>query len=170
MDKKDSQFSQLHGMLDAYFHKLHSQGVGRQTKHAETISSEEEDQLWRVGVMDTNTPTGLQNAAFFIVGKMFCLRGGQEHRGLQLPQLKRCTDWYVYYENTSKNRNGSFRQLRVKNKVVPLYPCPEAGERCPVHILDKYISKLPSEAKEKNLFYVRPLEKFTTDVDGPWYS
>ena len=128
MDKKDSRFSQLHGMLDAYFPKLHSQGVGRQTKHAETISSEEEDRLWRVDVMDTNTPTGLQNAAFFIVGKMFCLLGGQEHRGLQLPQLKRCTDRYVYYENTSKNRNGSFRQLRVKNKVVPLYPCPEAGK------------------------------------------
>ena len=34
---------------------------------------------------------------------------------------------------------------------------PRAGEQ----ILDKYyISKLPEEAKEKDLFYVRPLEKF----------
>ena len=31
--------------------------------------------------MDVKTPNGLQNAAFF-VGKMFCLQGGQEHRGL----------------------------------------------------------------------------------------
>ena len=81
-----------------------------------------------------------KNAAFFVVGKMICLRGGQEHRGLQLSQLKRYEDRYVYYENTSKNRNGTFKQLRVKSKVVPLFPCPEAGERCPVHILDKYIS------------------------------
>ena len=47
--------------------------------------------------MDTTTPTGLQNAAFFVVGKMICLRGGQEHRGLQLSQLKRFEDKYVYY-------------------------------------------------------------------------
>ena len=26
----------------------------------------------------------LQNAVFFTVGKMFCLRGGQEHRGLKI--------------------------------------------------------------------------------------
>ena len=115
--------------------------------------------------MDTKTPTGLQNVAFFVVGKMFCLRGGQQHRGLRLSQLKRFNK-YVYYENTSKNRNGTFKQLRVKNKVVPLHPCPEAGERCPVFIL---ISKLHEEAKEKDLFYVRPLEK-TSSLSKPWHS
>ena len=120
--------------------------------------------------MNTTTPTGLQNAAFFVVGKMFCLRGGQEHRNLQLSQFKRTEDKYVYYENVSKNRNGSFKQLRVKSKVVPLYACPEAGERCPVHILDKYIAKLPSEARERDLFYVRPLQKFTSDPTCPWYT
>lgn len=30
---------------------------------------------------------------------------------LQLSQLKRFEDKYVYYENVSKNRNGSFKQL-----------------------------------------------------------
>ena len=35
---------------------------------------------------------------------------------------------YVYYENKSKNRNGTSKQLRVKNKVVPLHPCLEASE------------------------------------------
>ena len=116
--------------------------IAGNTKHAEVVSSEEEDQLWKEGIMDVNTPTGLQNAAFFAVGKIFCLRGGQEHRGLQLSQLKRNELKHVYYENVSKNRNGSFKHLRVKNKTVPLYPTPEAVECCPVHILDKYISKL----------------------------
>ena len=170
LDKKDCHFKQLQGTLDAYFHKLHSQGVGRQTNHAEILTSEEEEKLWSAGVMSTNTPIGLQNATFFVVGKMFCLRGGQEHRGLQLSQLKRFEDKYVYYENTSKNRNGSFKQLRVKSKVVPLYPTPDAGERCPVSILDKYISKLPSEAKEKDIFYARPLEIIPDNPDKPWYS
>ena len=88
VDKKDSRFRRLHGTLDAYFHRLHSEGHGRQTKRAEIVSSEEADRLWREGVLDTDTPTRLQNAAFFVMGKMFCLRGGQEHRGLQLSQLK----------------------------------------------------------------------------------
>ena len=170
LDKKDSRFRQLHGTLDSYFHKLHSEGLGRQTKHAEIVSKEDEDQLWREGTMGTTTPAGLQNAAFFVVGKMFCLHGGQEHHGLQLSQLKRYEDRYMYYENTSKNRNGTFKQLRVKSKVVPLFPCPEAGERCPVHILDKYISKLPTEAKDKDLFYIQPLQKVANDDNKPWYS
>ena len=86
LDKKDSRLKQVHGTLDAYFHKLHSQGVGRQLKHAEIVTKE--DQLWREDVMNTTTPVGLQNAAFFVVGMVFCLRGGQEHRGLQLSQPK----------------------------------------------------------------------------------
>ena len=68
----DSRFRHLHGTLDSYmyFHKLqntvHSEGFGRQTKHAEIVSSEDEDQLWREGTMGTITPAGLQNAAFFL--------------------------------------------------------------------------------------------------------
>ena len=38
LDKNDNRFRPLHGTLDSYFHKLHSEGVGRQTKHAEIIS------------------------------------------------------------------------------------------------------------------------------------
>ena len=168
LDKKDSRFRQLQGTLDAYFHNLHSEGIGR---HAETISTEEENQLWETGVLDINTPKGLQNAVFYTIGKMFCLRGGQEHRALKLSQLQRCDDGrYVYYENVSKNRNGSFKQLHIKNKVVPVFACPEAGERCPVRILDQYISKLPEEAKQKDLFYVRPLEKKPLELSKPWYS
>ena len=58
----------------------------------------------------------------------------------------------------------------MKIKVVPLFPCPEAGPRCPVNILDKYISKLPPEAKEEDLFYVQPLQKITNNADKTWYS
>ena len=38
---------------------------------------------------------------------------------------------------------------------MPVYPCPEAGEKCPVYLLDLYISKLPDKAKETDLVYVR---------------
>ena len=111
-----ARFSQLHKTLDSYFHKLHYEGVGRQTKHAEVVTSDEEDQLWK-GVMNTTTLTGLQNAAFFIVGKMFYLQGGQEHQGLQLSQLKRLEDKYIYYENASKNRNEASSNLESRTRL-----------------------------------------------------
>ena len=60
LDKKDSRFKQLHCTLDAYFHKLHSDGIGRQVKHAEVFTKEDEEKLWGTGVLGTNTPACLQ--------------------------------------------------------------------------------------------------------------
>ena len=67
-----------------------------------------------------------------------------------------------------KNRNGGFYQLGIDNKCVPIYQNEQAGERCVFSLLDKYISKLPEEAKAADLFYCRPLQYFKED--GPWYS
>lgn len=89
---------------------------------------------------------------------------------MKLSQIVRYSERYVYYENVSKNRNGSFKQLHVSSKTVPLYPSPLIGERCPVKILDKYISKLPPKVKEDDFFYARPLEKIPVDENAPWYS
>ena len=45
---------------------------------------------------------------------------------------------------------------------------PGAGQRCHVHILDLYFSKLPSDAHKKSAFYFRP--KSGTPKEGPWYT
>ena len=70
----------------------------------------------------------------------------------------------------SKNTNGSFKNLHIKPKIVPLYACPEAGDRCPVTILDKYIDKLPDYAVEQDLFYLRPLPTVPVNPSLPWYA
>ena len=67
LDKNDNEFLSLHGAMDVVFHQLHSAGVGRDTKHARTLSKEDEQKLWQSGVMGTTTPAALQNATFFIV-------------------------------------------------------------------------------------------------------
>ena len=172
LDKKDVRFKSLHGVMDAHFHQLHSTGIGRDVKHARVLTTDDEERLWKSGVMGTKTPKALQNAAFFIVGKMFCLRGGVELRELKPSQIKRHTnpDRYIYSENVSKNCNGIFKLLNIANKVVPLFSCPEAGERCPVHILDVYFRKLPKESITKDIFFFRPLEKTPSDPTSPWYS
>ena len=102
--------------------------------------------------MASNIPKGLQNAIFHLVGKAFCLRGGAEQTNLKLSQSQCSVDNCVYHENTSKNRNGSFKQPHVSEKVVPINSCPQAGDWWTVSLLDKCISRLP------DLFYVRPLD------------
>ena len=106
-------------------------------------------------------------AVFFNNGKTFCLRGGEEHRGLRLSQLKRTKNGYSYTENASKNRSGGIAQLHIRNKTVEIFENAEAGNRCHCRLLDLYISKLPMEAKEKDLFYVRPNE--TVINETTWY-
>ena len=89
-------------------------------KHSKALSKVDEQKLWQNGVMGTSTPRSLQNAAFFIVGKMFCLRGGKELRELKFSQVTRHRnpDSYEYTEHVSKTRNGTFRKLHVNNKYA----------------------------------------------------
>ena len=172
LDKKYSRFKALHGTMDAHFHYLHSTGIGREVKHARVLIKDDEDKLWSKGIMNTNTPKALRNAVFYTVGKMFSLRGGIEMRNLKISQIQRHTnpDRYVYTELVSKTSNGTFKKLHVANKIVPVFACPEAGERCPVHILDLYLNKLPQAAIEIDVFFVKALENTTEDDTKPWYS
>ena len=123
-------------------------------------------------MISTKTPKALQNAAFFMVVKMFSLRGGVELRHLRPSQVRRHTnpDRYMYTKNVSKTCNGTIKHLHVPNKIVPLFRSPEAGERCPVYILDIYYSKLPKEAVANDVFFFRPLEEVPIDSASPWYS
>ena len=171
LDRKDSRFKKLHGTCDVVFRKLQQDGIGAAKKSSQVIEVAEEDILWQKGVLNTKTPIGLQRAVFFYVGKVCCLRGGEEQRNLKLSQFTRCSDpeeHYVYTEHGSKNRNGGFYQLGVENKRVPIYRNKDVGERCLVSLLDLYIAKLPDEAKEADVFYCRPLQTFSGSKH--WYS
>ena len=125
--------------------------------------------------MSASSARGLLNAVFFLNGKNFALRGGIEHRCLKLSQIVRNTSpegkiCYTYTENCSKNRAGGFNQLNVPNKVVHQYQNLQAGERCHVFILDKYLSKLPANAADNDIFYLRPAVTTPVDVQTPWYT
>lgn len=76
----------------------------------------------------------------------------------------------MYTENALKDWQGGLKQLRVENKSVPILATPEAGNRCHVHILDLYLSKLPPIAKDKDLFYWRPFDTVPKDPAAPWYT
>ena len=171
LDRNDHRFRELHNVCDSYFRRLHSEGVGSEVKETPTISKEEENELWRIGILGLHCPKSLLRTTFFCVGKAFCLRGREEHRSLKVSQFERkySPDSYIYTEHGSKNRNGGLSHIRLKNKVVPVFANPEAGDRCVVKILDVYISKLPSRAREEDIFYLQPLPAVPPDPQSPWF-
>ena len=97
-------------------------------------------------------------------GKNFALRGGNEHSCFKISQIVRNNSpegklCYTYTENCSKNRASGFNQFSVPNKVVHQYQDFEAGQRCHVTVLDKFLSKLPPNARDKDIFYLRPVAR-----------
>jgi len=97
------------------------------------------------------------------------LQGEDEQRVIKLSQFSRHTnpDHYVYTEHGSKNRNGGFYQLHVPNKNVQIHKNEIVGEQCLLSLLNLYISKLPQAAKEKDLFYCKPLQNYQSSEC--WY-
>ncbi len=74
---------------DSYFRELRANGVGTESCATKSLTPEDEEKLWATGVLSTDTPQGLLNAVFFYNGKNYLLRGGAEHRGLNLSQIQR---------------------------------------------------------------------------------
>ena len=76
---------------------------------------------------------------------------------------------YTYTEYVSKNRAAGLKQLKQGNKVVHQYES-SCIERCHVLLLDKYLSKIPPEAKKKDIFYLKPKSEAPQNVLEPWYT
>ena len=157
LDTSDHRFSTFHNALDNVLRDLRMKGIG-QSRQTEAFSKQDEEVLWESGVLSDDSPKSLLRAVFFLNGKNFCLRGGDEQRNLKISQLKRLSnpDRYIYTENSSKNRCGGLKQIRLQNKTVPIIAVPESQSRCHVYLLDKYFQKLPPKAIEKDNFYVQP--------------
>lgn len=81
------------------------------------------------------------------------LREVQKQHDLQLEQLKCFPSdtsvysdevYYEYQEFISKNNQHRFKDINATNKSVKVYARPGC-ERCVVHLLDFYVSKLPPD-------------------------
>ena len=170
LDQNNPSFRGLHRTLDNLFRSLHQSGIGQKIQDSEIITKDEENRLWETGQMCATSPKALFNAIFHYNGKNFCLRGGDKHRQLKISQLEHVynLDGFVYHEYVSTNRLGTYKQLHIPGKKVPVYSCPHAGERCHVHLVKLYLEKLSKDAFESDNFYVRPLEKCSPS--GPWFG
>ena len=125
-DKADHRFEGLRNALDKVCRELRQEGLGTNRKGSSVFTAEEEDSLWKKGVIGLDTPVKLLRAVFFYNGINFALRGGAEHRSLKWSQVTRCSQTtdglskvcYIYVEHGSKNHSGGLRDLRHPNKKV----------------------------------------------------
>ena len=75
---------------------------------------------------------------------------------------------YVYTEFGSKNQQGGLGSLNQENKVVCQHENATGKGVCHVAILDKYLSKLPTEANDNDVFYLTQLQCVPLDQAKPW--
>ena len=166
--QREAHYPRLNNALDNQLKMLKSCGIGVERNRAAVITVEEENELWRKGILGTHSAKALLNAVFFYNGKNFLLRGVQEHYNLTFAQLKRQDnpDRYTYYEYVSKNHQGGIADCS-EGKVVTIVHSNMA--RSHVAILDLYLSKVPVAAKQPNgKFYRQPLP-FTPTGIRPWF-
>ena len=87
LDPKNLKFIKARQVLDARMKLLTSQGVGATKKQAQPLTEEQEDALWQKEIFGVKTPDAILNAVFWYNCKCFGLRGGDEHRSLDVDQF-----------------------------------------------------------------------------------
>jgi hypothetical protein len=119
LDTENKEFKEFHTVLDRVFRQLCKEGIGCNPKSAPIITNEEEDLLWSRQVLGSHNPEALLRAVFYLNGKNFHLRGGQEHRFLCISQLQRLTnpDRYVYLcrEWLKESLRGTWRYCKKQD-------------------------------------------------------
>ena len=170
---KDPLFTEFRSTLDAEMKRLQQLGIGSKKRQAEPLTEEEEELLWRNGLLGDHSPQALLNTMVFMNGLYFALRSGKEHRELrfdpsQISIVERAGEraYLEYTEDASKNRPGGLRGLRIGHKTVKHHANPTNPSRCFVRLFSLYKSLCPPNPK-RNAFYLQCLKKPTDTV---WYS
>ena len=84
IDKKGSRFSTLNAALNNTLKERAKAGIGTDCKDAELITEEQINYLWENCYLGSNTAELLRDTLVFVLGGMFALRAGQEHRNLRM--------------------------------------------------------------------------------------
>ncbi|XP_065182263.1 zinc finger MYM-type protein 2-like [Sycon ciliatum] len=133
------------------------------TKQALAIWPEDEDVLWKSGVLGRRNPKQLVDTMFCLVGRNFALRSGEEHRALRFgstSQIKLVEKdgerpYLLHTEEVSKSYQGGLKTWKLTPRTVKAFNNPQCPERCIVSLFKTYTNKRP----DSNEFYLKPLRK-----------
>ena len=138
---------------------------------------EHESKLWERNILGEDTPDKLRNTVLYLIGVNCALRAGDEHYTLRRPggcigsQFSFETNddgvrYVVYREDfVTKTNKGGMKDMKKECKVVWIKPNSNSF-RCPVCIIEKYMSLLPLSGIKPNL-YLQALQKTKPNC---WYS
>ncbi|KXJ23560.1 Protein LIGHT-DEPENDENT SHORT HYPOCOTYLS 5 [Exaiptasia diaphana] len=159
LDKSNMSFSGLRKILDAEMKSVHAKGVTNRKKEKELITDEEEEPMWRKGVLGQSTAEILLKTVYFYNGKHFGMRS-QEHRQLRISDIEIEGDEHIIYrENSSKTFHGGIADLKKKARVIK-HVCHEKGnenhDRCLVKIYKRYFDLVKCLCVKAQAFYFQP--------------
>jgi hypothetical protein len=143
--------------------ELTNEGVGVEQKRSDPVSKEDERTMWEKGVFSMDTSKGLSNAVFFYNGKVFGLRGGEEHIGLLAEQFHlghddiNNRDFVKFVPRLRKNAQGGLKSNKKVAHIREPIVHYESATDCEISVFklyEKYLSLIPRCGN----FYRKPLD------------
>ena len=121
---------------------------------ANVITFEYEDMLWSKDFLGEQNPDQLRSTVLFLIGINCGLHAGYEHQALCRDGIDTKSQFsfqhdskgvrcLVYTEDTvTKTNDGGLNSMQKEHKVRWIHPA-ENPTRCPVRLVDKYMSLCP---------------------------
>ena len=159
-----------------YFRSIHDAFAKERSNVTEykihrSLSKEEQDKLLASGTLSIDTPEALLKTLYVLNAKSFGLYSAEHQSRLRLSHLKRMTNplRYVYRGHTAETLS-SISRAKADITVYARTPGAQEGTLCHVHVLDFYLEEIPSEAYEKDLFYLQPVENWMSAAEEHWFA
>ncbi|XP_043081885.1 zinc finger MYM-type protein 2 isoform X3 [Puntigrus tetrazona] len=136
------------------------------TAHYPPISPEDQHLLKHSPALDPGNPKGLLNKVWYDIQLHFGLRGKEGNRHLQPDAfaLNRDQNGFKYFTMALHEDAKSMQEKDKKNRRA-MYEEP-GNPLCPVASLEKYLSKIPADAKA---LYLQPKRMYVI-TDELWYT
>ena len=85
---KDKMFDSCRKVLNGKAIELREKGMGKCKNKSDPLTSDKEEQLWRLKVLGSNNPKYLNYTIFYLISQQYGIRGCQKHHHLQVKELK----------------------------------------------------------------------------------
>ncbi len=173
LDPQSLVFVKVRNTLDNRMMSLSREGFITPKSKAQVITYSQEDNMWKSGILSSETPERLVYTLLYSLGVQFALQAGEEHKSLKIGKqlslekdVNTGEDFLQYVEHTAKNNQGGLSAMKSGGKVLRAY-CHTDSDRCVIQLYKKYVAARPDgNPKCSKDFYLRPLGKFNSEGIG----
>ncbi|XP_051542800.1 uncharacterized protein zgc:174877 isoform X7 [Myxocyprinus asiaticus] len=164
---QDTEFMSANNVFKGVVKQIRRSGRGK-TTHFPPISPEDQHILKHSPALDPGNPKGLLNKVWYDIQLYFGHRGKEGNRHLQPDSfaLNRDLNGLKYFTMTlNEETNNPYEKSRKNRRGVNMIEEP-GNPLCPVASLEKYLRKIPPDAKA---FYLQPRKRYLV-TDDIWYT